>query len=419
MEYRAEIFDRMQWLFEETCYNDHQLHCVLWLGSPLDAVVLESAVSLSLKAIPILATRYRSEERRAVWESLPGSDLGRAFVSTKDESVFESERTYRIREELGPQIRLCLLYGSRNALAVTMNHMIADAAGFKDYLYFLCDIYTCLRRDPGYKPATTIDGARGMGMITRAVGPLAKVGALLGLGGGSNRDSAFAFPWGEGGAELPFIATREIGREKVARLKEYCRRRGATLNDAAIAAYYRVLARRLGPSALAGLEIPIMVDMRRLLPSREFLALTNLSSTAITHLEQRAGEDFDETLGKAKAQMDGFKKGRIGLGGFVKLSLLFSLFGENSAPKLLRRGLKNPLICMTNIGELDSSRLRLEGAVVESAYMCGSIKHKPHFQLALSGFDGTLTLSSNLYGNREDRKTVQAFLEEVEEELTV
>jgi len=30
--------------------------------------------------------------------------------------------------------------------------------------------------------------------------------------------------------------------EKVSELKSYCRERGATLNDAALAAYYRVLA---------------------------------------------------------------------------------------------------------------------------------------------------------------------------------
>jgi NRPS condensation-like uncharacterized protein len=72
---------------------------------------------------------------------------------------------------------------------------------------------------------------------------------------------------------------------------------------------------------------------------------------------------------------------------------------------------------MTNIGELDAKRLSFEGADVASAYVCGSIKYKPHFQLALSGFDGTITLSSNLYGSPRDRELVDAFLAEVEDEL--
>ena len=74
----------------------------------------------------------------------PGGRSGRAFAAAGDETAFESGRTYRIREEEGPQLRLCLLRGERSALAVTMNHMIADGAGFKEYLYFLCDCYSHL-----------------------------------------------------------------------------------------------------------------------------------------------------------------------------------------------------------------------------------------------------------------------------------
>jgi NRPS condensation-like uncharacterized protein len=226
-------------------------------------------------------------------------------------------------------------------------------------------------------------------------------------------------PLEDSGELAPFIATRTMEIEKVSKLKSYCRERGATLNDAALAAYYRVLGERIGDSALGSLAIPIMIDMRRYLPSREFDALRNLASTAITRVRQVAGESFEATLSKAKAEMDGLKRRRIGLGGFVKLGLLYSLLGEREAFRRLGRGLRNPLICMTNIGELDEKRLALGSTRVESAYICGSIKHKPHFQMALSGYAGTLTLSSNLYGSPRDRASVVSFLAEVEDELSV
>ena len=72
---------------------------------------------------------------------------------------------------------------------------------------------------------------------------------------------------------------------------------------------------------------------------------------------------------------------------------------------------------MTNLGEIDSRRLSFGPSLVASAFVCGSIKYKPHFQLALSGFDGTITLSSNLYGSPDDRERVDSFLREVEERL--
>ena len=417
MDYRAEIFDRMQLLYHETGFNDHQLHCEIRLDAGLDRARLKRAVMLSLSSIPILATRYRARPAGPVWESLPESDLERAFAATDDEAVFEAERTYRIREEEGPQLRLCLLSGGRSALALTMNHMIADGSGFKEYLYFLCECYARARAGDDSRIGL-IDGDRGIADLMRAFGAAAKLKAGIAQGAESNRTGKLAFPFGEGGELHPFIATRLMSREKVAGLKEYCKAAGATINDAALAAYYRVLARTIGRAALEGLEVPIMIDMRRYLPSRGFAALRNLASTAATRLRLSEGEGFDETLAKAKSLMDALKSRDLGLGGYLKLSLLFSLFGERAAESLLRRGLRHPLLCMTNIGEIDAKRLVFEGCSVASAYVCGSIKYKPHFQLALSGFDGTITLSSNLYGSEEDRNRVDVFLAQVEEELS-
>jgi len=409
----------MQRLYDKTGFNDHQLHCVMRFDSPPDEAVLAKAVRLSLDAVPILATRFAPRRGRARWEGLAPSDSGKAFLTTEDEAGFESEITRRIREEEGPQIRACLLRGRKDALAVTMNHMVSDAAGFKDYLYFLCRTYARLLENPQYAPEAKIEGKRGMDDVLATRSAAARARAFLAQGRDSNAAGSFAFPFAGEAEARPFIAARTMDAEKVGRLKAFCKARGATINDAVLAAYYRVLARLLGQAALNGLEIPIMIDMRRYLPQREFASLRNLSSTAITRLVQAEGEDFEESLGKAKTMMDSLKGKDMGLGGFLKLSLLFALAGRRLAPRILARALRNPLICMTNIGEIDSRKLCFGGHSPSSAFMCGSIKYRPHFQLALSGYAGTLTLSSNLYGSAEDREKVEAFLRAVEEELSV
>jgi NRPS condensation-like uncharacterized protein len=418
MNYRAEIFDQMQLLYNETGFNDHQLHSVIRLRSRLDESVLQKAVSLSLEAIPILATRYVVRTGRAHWESLPPGDLVRAFAVVDDEAAFETAITYRIYEDSGPQLRLCLLRGERSALAITLNHMVADAGGFKDYLYFLCATYSSLLRDASYAPPK-VDGDRGIRDLLREFGLRKRIGALIAQNADSNRTGSLCFPFDSGKGIGPFIAMRVIDRDKVARLRGYCKERGATINDAALAAYYRVLVRYIGPAAMTGLDVPVMIDMRRYLKDKEFHALRNLASTTVTRLRLSEGESYEETLGRAKALMDALKRRSLGLGGYAKMSLLFAFCGDRLAVRLMRFGLRHPLVCMTNIGELDSKRLVFGGAQVESAYMCGSIKHKPHFQLALSGFDGTITLSSNLYGTERDRASIEAFLGEVEGELTV
>jgi NRPS condensation-like uncharacterized protein len=419
VEFKAEIFDLLQLLLDEKGFLDHQLHCEISLSSPPDEAALRRAVGLSLEAFPILATAFSPKPDGGSWVGLPQAALQAAFAATRDEEAFEAARTFRVLAEEGPQVRFCLLGGRRNALAVAMNHMISDAAGFKDYLYFVCDAYSHLVSDPLWVPSERLEGRRDIALVLGGQGFLAKAGGFFGRGGGSNHAGKFSFPLAEGGEAAPFIATRTIDRAKADSLKAFCREKGATINDAALAAYYRVLARRLGAKARRRLEVPIMVDMRRYLGPGAGRPLTNLTSTVATRIRQAEGESFEATMLKAKSMMDGLKRGRIGLGGFAKLSLLFSALGARRALPLLKGGFRSPLISMTNIGEIDETRLAFAGSPVESAYICGSIKHKPHFQLALSGFGGTLTLSSNLYGSARDREIVEAFLLEIEEELCI
>jgi NRPS condensation-like uncharacterized protein len=56
MRYPAEIFDQMQFFFQE--YNDHQLHCAMIFENQLDEECLKKAVALSAQMIPILRSRY-------------------------------------------------------------------------------------------------------------------------------------------------------------------------------------------------------------------------------------------------------------------------------------------------------------------------------------------------------------------------
>jgi NRPS condensation-like uncharacterized protein len=414
VKYPVEVFDSLQLLYAVKGFNDHQIHCLVRFVSAPQEATLRRAVALSLRSFPILATRYATGPGLPAWESLAEPDLDPAFAATDDEKAFAAETTVRLDEGVGPQVRVALLHGRHNALSVTMNHMIADGSGFKRYLYFLCDTYSTLVDDPAFTPSRISIGDRSPRDVVRSFSPLARVHAMI---AGVNRPGKFSFPLEKEGDVRPFIATRTLDRKKVSKLRDFCKRRGATINDAALAAYYRSLARRIGERAWEGLEIPIMVDMRRYAPETEIASLRNLSSMVITQIRQKDGERFEETLLKVKTAMDGLKKRRIGLGGFVKLSLVYSVCGERLGSRFLKRALETPLICMTNVGELDSQRLSFKGSPVESAFLCGSIKYKPHFQLALSGFDGTLTLSSNLYGSSKDRQRIDSFLQEVEGEL--
>ena len=195
-------------------------------------------------------------------------------------------------------------------------------------------------------------------------------------------------------------------------------RNGATLNDAVLAAYYRRLFQLFQLKPAVELQIPVMVDMRRYLgDGEEFKSLTNLTSMQVTRLDFKPGERFEGTLGRVKAVMDEKKGADIGLNGFIKLALLYGIFGDRIANRRLKSDLKQPLICMTNVGILDSGAMAFGNLRPNDAFLCGSIKYKPYFQVAMSSHDGQLTLSANLYGSAVDRDRIRSFLDEIEAEL--
>jgi NRPS condensation-like uncharacterized protein len=238
-----------------------------------------------------------------------------------------------------------------------------------------------------------------------------KLKSLFLQSGDNNQAGDCRFPMSEGEADRPFILTRRLPGARTAVIRDYGRALGATINDMVLTALYRSLFRLLDLRPGAELAIPVMVDMRRYLANGdEFTVLTNLSSTAITRLKRQSEEAFAGTLSRVKTEMDAKKGGDIGLNAFVKLNLLYRLCGDRIANRKLRTGLKNPLICMTNIGVLDAARLSFGDLRPTDAYLCGSIKYKPYFQLAMSSYQDELTLSVNLYGSASDRARILSFL---------
>jgi NRPS condensation-like uncharacterized protein len=416
MDCTAEVFDQFQLLCDVNGFNDHQIHCVLRFEHLPGAEILKKAVISSIEAIPILGTRY-IQGARPRWTSLDPGDFDRAFGIVRTEMELEEFLGSRVDECLGPQVRVCLLESSPFAVAFKMNHMVCDAAGFKEYLYFLCKIYSGLVGDPAYKPAV-IAGDRSIRGVLKHFDASDRLKCLFLQGKENNLAGSNRFPLGTNGEVRPFILTRKLGCEKTAELKNYGRARGATLNDVVLTAYYRCLFQKLAVSPGAKLQIPVMVDMRRYLDRNgEFTSLTNLASTANTQLEYRPEERFDGTLARVKAIMDKKKKSNIGLNAFIKLHLMYRIFGDRIANSLLRTNLKNPLICMTNVGILDSARISFGGLRPRDAFLCGSIKYKPYFQLAMSSYKGEITFSVNLWGSASDRDRILSFFDGIDAEL--
>ena len=417
MIYKAEIFDKFQYLFEETGFNDHQLHCVISFLEKIDTEVMKKSFGLLLKVMPILSCAYRMKDGEAYWESVDAISVEDIFTITKNEKDFLNFTTSRTNELTGPQIKACLYKATRGAsISIILNHMITDAGGFKQCIYILSDLYSKLLENPNYIPDFKIDGDRSFDRIISEVSLFDKTKALLLHNKESNQKSRDQLNMSSDKEIAPFILTQLIAEDRYLSMIEYCKNRKVTVNDVILAAYDRVLAKLLKAEGRT-LGIPIMVDMRRYLKDKSFQALSNLTSTVITNIKINAGETFEETVTKVNQEMNQLKSRNFGMNGFMKLAFAIKIFNEKTSYKIIKKYLTNPLICTTNIGIIDSQKLVFKGSKIENVFMCGSIKYRPHFQMALSSFQNTITLSSNLYGSREDKEAIRKLLIEVVNEL--
>jgi NRPS condensation-like uncharacterized protein len=303
------------------------------------------------------------------------------------------------------------------SLALKMNHMVCDAADFKAYLYFLCGLYSGVIPDPGHG-LVGFSEDRSVLRVLKRFGLGTRLKSAFLQSNQNNHSGGIRFAMSGSGQTRPFILTRKLGRKRTATFKEYGQIRGATLNDVVLTAFYRCLFQRLALRPGTVLRIPVMVDMRRYLTETGGMSsLTNLTSTVSTELECRPAECFEDTLARVKAVMDQRKRGNLGLNAFIKLDRTYRFLRDRIANRLLMAKLNHPLISMTNMGILDSSRISLGDQRPSDAFLCGSIKNKPYFQLAVSSFDGELTLSVNLLGSDSDRDRIQSLFDQIEDEL--
>ncbi|SMC22082.1 Uncharacterized protein, contains a NRPS condensation (elongation) domain [Clostridium acidisoli DSM 12555] len=417
MRFDAEIFDQVESLFKVTKFNDHQLHCVINFEGKINKDIMKKSIVLMLEVVPILGSSYVTYKGRPYWEKVDASRYKDVIIFTDNEVEFNSFITSKTNKFTAPQMKACVLTSRKDSLSIIMNHMICDAAGFKEYLYMLSDLYSKLIRNSNYSPDYIINGDRSLKRINKQFTLKDKVKALVLQNKESNKNSSYKFPMSEEKETNPFILTHKIPKDRYLLIKEYYKKHNVTLNDVVLAAYYRVLYNMLDLDSKSELNIPIMVDMRRNLKDKKFDALYNLSSTAITHIDHNINDNFYDTVVKVNKDMNLKKSKAIGLNGVVKLLVTFGIFNYKLSSYLVEKNLKNPLICMTNIGILDSQRLIFEGTEIDQAFMSGSIKYKPHFQLALSSFKDSITFSVNLYGSSKDKENIENFFTLLDKEL--
>jgi NRPS condensation-like uncharacterized protein len=75
------------------------------------------------------------------------------------------------------------------------------------------------------------------------------------------------------------------------------------------------------------------------------------------------------------------------------------------------------VVSYSNLGIISGEKLRFGNCGIRSALMTAAVKRAPYFQLTVCTFSGDCTMSSNLYATEQDKRRIETFLYNMEQEL--
>ena len=416
MKHKAEIFDQVQYLFQEKKMNDHTLHFEMVCNTRLDIARMKEAIWIVFQEIPILSCNYLYENNLFFWEKKQSIRIKDILTVTQDEEVYQSQFLSAVPEKKAPQLRLCYLQKEFYKLGFTLNHMVSDAAGFKEILYFFCDCYNKGELAIKFIDIRNTWRNRDLRGILDSIPMERKLKSITFESGHVKPKDTLVYPMSLDMPIEPLICKKNIGRYMSQKIGMFAKKKGVTVNDIFCTAYIRVVSNNLEKNEKE-IAIPIMVDMRKYKKKEKEISISNQTSMESISCVVYPEESFADTLKKVSSQIREKKKGFMGLSTFVFLQILFSTFGEKYSYKILRKKMTNSKIAMTNIGILDDKRLRLDGIEILEALLCGSIKYRPYIQIAISTYQEQMVLSCNLYGSKENKKEIKKILDGMEKEL--
>jgi NRPS condensation-like uncharacterized protein len=404
-----------------------QLGVALRMRGRLDEERLRRAMRLTLDAEPVLGCRWVLE-KRPYWERRQDLDsLELLQVRDVSSADVEGEALTFLGSTLDPcadpQVRGCVFRTpDDDVLCLQLDHIAVDAGAVKEYGYLLADVYRRLEADPTWRPEPNLEGARNVAPALKGRGFGEKLKAMR-----QQDDVMPASDWRMPGSESREGQPRQMlvrmPAERFRPAREWARQRGATVNDALTAAYFRACAALLDMPPGAKAPIGQSCELRKYLPDGTRTALANISSVWYLHLPgPEPGETFEQTLSRVvecsrawKASDPGFRTAAQMSAAEPVLRLLgYGILAKQAQNPRRDAGKGSPT--MTNLGVLAEERLDY-GVPLRDAFLTGPVTTSYGCLLTVSTFRDELSLSSGFLDGVIDPPLVAQLLARTVAEL--
>ncbi|MDP4088574.1 MAG: hypothetical protein Q8930_04790 [Bacillota bacterium] len=413
-KFKAEAFDIMQYFYGMV--HDPIIHSLIKFRGHIDERALIKAVTISADTIPLIRSCFNAEARHPYWEDrgFTGEDIVHVIESNP---CIESQKLQLFASKIDmakePQLKIYIIREEDyDTLYILINHMVCDGAGFKEYLYLLAGLYTQFRGSMKNIIAPA-PASRSTSQLFDGFNFIKRLGILFSKYDLSKQKEQEKYPL-QGDENNPLFVTLEITKQELSGMKTYAKEHGATVNDLILTAYARVLYKRTGNERII---IPCPVDLRKYLQPGEKHGICNLTSNFICDVHLYEKDLFTDTLMQISSQMKVQKANKNCLKSVKMLELAIRLIPFRAMKKAFNKFFTIPVTSFSNLGVIDKSLLNFDNIMITYTYLTGAVKYAPYFQIAVSTFNDSCVLSSNLFGTPEDEKSIKEFLMSLKEEL--
>lgn len=413
----AELWDKMHYLFRD--YNDRMVHVKLQYDFEIDIEALKTVLICFFEKAPVLHSSFKDNHVSPYWIVKPYRIDDVLEVSHPDdvEAAADAFLTQEIPPDSDIQMKVAVfLKDGTTTLCMIENHMCMDGGDFKYFLKAFCKNYNDYVEN-GISPIDLREGSRSYDQVYNDFSKTEQRMARN-LYKNVNAKDDHKFPLTPDSIrDRSFIAKRKISAEKLAQIKAAGKKRGATINDMLLTAYFYSLYALANYSPYEGISISCAIDLRRHLKDVSDEGLTNHTAWMQCKVPER-GQDIFQTLKYVMHSSNQFKQDKfMGLYGLPLLKLGYTIMPHAASEEIIKIGYSNPLLAMSNIGILEVDKLALCGHEPTDGFMTGAVKYKPFVLLSATTMRNVVTLSMCVRGNEEDRKTVERFFDLMEENL--
>lgn len=409
----AELWDKMHYLFRD--FNDRMVHVELQYDYEINIETLKTVLICFFEKAPVFHSSFTDNKVSPYWTVKPYDINDVISVQSVDEEVL-AEKTDEflcqyIEPEADIQMKVAVFYhGGKSTLLIIENHMCMDGGDFKYFLKALCKNYNEYA-EKGVSPVDFRHGSRSYESVYNDFSNTEKRMAKN-LYKNINKKDDHKFPLTPDNiTDKSFIARRKITAEKMLDLKASGKKRGATVNDMLVAAYFYSLYELAGFNPYDSVTISCAIDLRRHIRDVSDTGVTNHTAWMQCVIPQ-LGRNIFETLQYVVRSSNKFKKDKfMGLYGLPLLSLGYKIMPHAASEEIIKIGYSNPLLAMSNIGILEADKLSLDGHEPTDGFMSGAVKYKPYVLLSATTLRNATTLSMCVRGNDEDKKIVSEFFD--------